>query len=100
MLTSVKQKQDNESCVLLIHPNQIEPSHVIYAPPEDDVAYATEVVEAFEKALEQGLASVAIEGRMIDWAVYRAEKDLLAKVELIAAKERQKAEKRRVHAAA
>ncbi len=85
---------------MLIHPNQIEPSHAIYAPPEDDVAYATEVVEAFEKALEQGLASVAIEGRMIDWAVYRAEKDLLAKVELIAAKERQKAEKRRVHAAA
>ena len=36
---------------------------------------------------------------MIDWAVYRAEKDLLAKVDLIAAKERQKAEKRRARAA-
>jgi citrate lyase subunit beta/citryl-CoA lyase len=84
---------------MLIHPNQIEPSHAIYAPHEEDVAYATEVVEAFEKALEEGLASVAIGGRMIDWAVYRSEKDLLAKVELIAAKERQKADRRRSRAA-
>ena len=83
---------------MLIHPNQIEPSHAIYAPLEEDVANATEVVEAFEKALEEGLASVAISGKMIDWAVYRAEKDLLAKVDLIAAKERQKAERRRTRA--
>ena len=80
---------------MLIHPNQIEPSHQIYAPPQEDVENATKVVEAFEKALEEGMASVAIDGRMIDWAVYRAEKDLLAKVELIAEKEQAKEARRR-----
>ena len=75
---------------MLIHPNQIEPAEKIYAPSAEDVEYAREVVEMFEDGMKKGLASVALRGKMIDWAVYRAEMDVLAKVDLIAEKERTK----------
>ena len=81
---------------MLIHPNQIEPAQEIYAPSKEDVDYAREVVAMFEEGVKEGKASVALRGKMIDWAVYRAESDVLAKVDLIAAKEERKKANRRV----
>jgi len=75
---------------MLIHPNQIEPAQEIYGPSEADVEHARKVVEVFEQGMKEGKASVALEGSMVDWAVYRAEMDLLAKVDLIAEKEARK----------
>lgn len=76
---------------MLIHPSQIEPSHEIYTPPEEDVEWAKEVVEVFEEeGIKKGSASVPYKGEMIDWPVYRRQKDLLAKAELIAEKEKAK----------
>jgi len=75
---------------MLIHPNQIGPAEEIYAPAKEDIEYAREVVAMFEEGMKEGKASVALRGKMIDWAVYRAEMDVLAKVDLIAEKEQRK----------
>lgn len=68
---------------MLIHPNQIEPSHKIYTPPKEEVDYAREVVEVFEEGMKQGSASVPLRGKMVDWAVYRTARDILAKADRI-----------------
>lgn len=81
---------------MLIHPNQIEPSEKIYAPAPADVERARGAIAAFEQGLKEGKASVAYEGRMVDWAVYRADMDLVAKVDLIAAKDADKKARRKV----
>ena len=81
---------------MLIHPNQIGPSEEIYGPAPEAVEYAREVVAMFLAAIAEGKASVALRGSMIDWAVYRAEADVLAKVDLIAEKEALKRAKRKV----
>ncbi len=81
---------------MLIHPGQIEPAQEIYGPAPADVEHAQRVVEVFEQGMKEGKASVALEGSMVDWAVYRAEMDLLAKVGLIAEKEARKKANRKV----
>lgn len=50
----------------LIHPSQIEPVHRAFAPTEQEVAWATEVVTAFDAAKAQGSGVVAVRGRMVD----------------------------------
>jgi citrate lyase subunit beta/citryl-CoA lyase len=49
-----------------IHPSQIEPIHRAFAPSEDDVAWATEVVKAFDEAKARGTGVVAVRGKMVD----------------------------------
>jgi citrate lyase subunit beta/citryl-CoA lyase len=68
---------------MLIHPSQIEISNEIYSPTQEQVEYAKEVVEMFEDALKQGLASVPLRGSMIDIAVYRREQDVLDRLKEI-----------------
>lgn len=68
---------------MLIHPAQIEPSHKAYAPTEEEVEYAKEVVDVFEKAVEEGRASVPLHGEMIDVAVYRTQLDVLGKARTV-----------------
>jgi citrate lyase subunit beta/citryl-CoA lyase len=68
---------------MLIHPNQIEPSHEAYAPNQEQGAYAREVKEVFEQALSEGKASIALRGQMIDVAVYRTQMDVLAAAEAV-----------------
>lgn len=50
----------------LIHPSQILPVHRAFAPAEDDVAWATEVVRAFEDAKVKGSGLVVVRGKMVD----------------------------------
>jgi citrate lyase subunit beta/citryl-CoA lyase len=49
-----------------IHPNQIEPIHRAFAPTDDEVAWATEVVQAFEEARTRGSGVVTVRGKMVD----------------------------------
>jgi citrate lyase subunit beta/citryl-CoA lyase len=81
---------------MLIHPNQIEPSNKYYLPPDELVEYAKEACAVFEEGMKKGSASVPLRGKMIDWAVYRANRDILAKMELVAERERIKAQRRKV----
>jgi len=78
---------------MLIHPNQIEPSHRIYTPAPDDVDWAKGVVEMFEKeAIPKGMAAVAYQGKMVDTPVYENAKTILAAMAEIEERERQRQE--------
>lgn len=56
---------------MLIHPSQIEPSHVIYTPAPEDVEWAEGVVKVFEEeGLAKGAAAVTYKGKMVDTPVY------------------------------
>jgi citrate lyase subunit beta/citryl-CoA lyase len=61
----------------LIHPNQILPVHRMFAPAEDEVAWAQEVIEAFEKATAKGAGLVVVRGKMVDEPVADQAREIL-----------------------
>ncbi|CAK9886635.1 MAG: Citrate lyase subunit beta [Candidatus Erwinia impunctatus] len=50
----------------LINPRQILPLHNAYAPTQEEVAYARQVVAAAEEGKQKGLGVVSLNGKMID----------------------------------
>jgi citrate lyase subunit beta/citryl-CoA lyase len=72
---------------LLIHPSQIEPVNKVFSPSEDEVKYASKMVEAFSQAEAKGLGAISLDGKMIDVANFRQAQDLIALAEAIAQKE-------------
>jgi len=50
----------------LIHPSQVEPCNVTWAPSPDEVQYAERVIEAFDAAVAEGKGVVTVDGRMIE----------------------------------
>jgi citrate lyase subunit beta/citryl-CoA lyase len=54
---------------MAIHPGHIAAIHRAFAPTEDEVGHATEVVEAFARAEAAGTAAITVGGRMIDYAM-------------------------------
>ena len=50
----------------LIHPKQLEPCNRVFAPSEDEVANAREVIEAFEEATAQGKGVATVRGKLIE----------------------------------
>jgi len=73
-----------------IHPDQVEILNRVFSPDPAKVAYARRVVEAFEKGLTQGTASVNVDGKMVDFPVYNRAKLILQRAEAIAELERKK----------
>ena len=55
---------------LLIHPCQIEPTHNVFTPSEEELDYCRKVVAAFQEAEKQGVAAVQVNGKMVDYPVY------------------------------
>ena len=79
---------------MLIHPDQIMPSHEIYTPSAEDVEWADGVVKVFEEeGLAKGKAAVTYKGKMVDTPVYDNARTILATRDEIAAfdKKRKKA---------
>ena len=73
---------------MLIHPSQIEVANRLYAPTDEEVAYARKVVKVFEEeGLAKGLASVPYEGKMVDTPVYVNAQGVIERFEEIKAKE-------------
>ena len=71
---------------MLIHPDQIMPSHEIYTPSKDDVEWAEGVVKVFEEeGLAKGKAAVSYKGKMVDTPVYDNARTILAIRDEIAA---------------
>ncbi len=67
---------------MLVHPSQIEPSNRIYSPSPEDVAWANEVVKAFEEeGIAKGLASISYKGQMVDTPVYDNARTILSTME-------------------
>lgn len=62
---------------LVIHPKQLELVHQVFAPTAKEVEVAKEIVEAFEKAEESGVASIKVGGQFVDYPVYKKAKKVL-----------------------
>ena len=50
----------------LVHPTQVEIANRVWAPDQDEIAYAHRVIEAFETATAGGKGVVTLDGRMIE----------------------------------
>ena len=64
-----------------IHPNQVDPVNAVYTPSAEEVAYARELVAAFEQAVAEGKGAVAFRGRMIDGPIADIERIVLARAQ-------------------
>jgi citrate lyase subunit beta / citryl-CoA lyase len=73
-----------------IHPAQVRPLNLYFAPSPPEVAAARRVVQAFEAAVSEGRASVGVDGRMVDIPVAERARRVIARSEAIAAKEAHK----------
>jgi len=62
----------------LIHPSQIEPANRLYSPAAAEVAESRRLIEAFDGAVARGHASVLFEGRMVDVAMAKAARNVIA----------------------
>jgi len=50
----------------VIHPKQIEPVNRVFTPSPEEIAQAKRIIEAFNKAQEQGIGVIALDGQMIE----------------------------------
>ena len=66
-----------------IHPSQIEIINESFGPSSEEVAYANQVVKAWQEAEAQGRGSLSLDGRMIDVPVVKRARNLLALAEQI-----------------
>ena len=56
---------------LCIHPNQTTIVNRIFTPTDKEVQWAKELVTTFEKAELEGLAAIQLNGKMVDYPVYK-----------------------------
>lgn len=64
--------------VAVMHPSHVPIANAVYRPTEEEVAYFTGLLEAFEAAEKAGLGAVAYKGAMIDYAMLPLAKEVLA----------------------
>lgn len=69
---------------MCIHPDQIPVANASFAPTAAQVEEARKFVTAFEEAEAQGLASIQLEGKFIDYPIVHAARRLLEKAAAIA----------------
>ncbi|MEO6880265.1 MAG: CoA ester lyase [Mycobacteriaceae bacterium] len=50
----------------LIHPSQVGPCNTVFAPTDDELAHAREVIAAFDAAQREGRGVATVDGRMIE----------------------------------
>ncbi|MDP3969366.1 MAG: CoA ester lyase [Nocardioides sp.] len=70
----------------IIHPGQVEPANVAFAPSEDDVEQAREMIQTFEEAQAAGKGVVTFRGKMIENLHVRDAQRILAFHEAITAR--------------
>lgn len=64
-----------------IHPGQIPVINEVFTPSPEVVAYQRKVLAAFEEAEASGKASIAVDGKMVDYAVARVARSIIARAE-------------------
>ncbi|MQA01807.1 MAG: CoA ester lyase [Streptosporangiales bacterium] len=62
-----------------IHPAQVPVIHDVFTPTDEEVVYQRDLLEKFEAALAEGSASIGVNGRMVDYAVARRARQILAR---------------------
>ena len=64
---------------LAIHPAQVSVINEVFTPTTEEVAHNRAILKLFEKAEAGGTASIGADGQMIDYAVARTARSLLAR---------------------
>lgn len=64
-----------------IHPSQVKIIKDVFKVDEDQLKYAKKVVKEFEKANAAGVASIKVDGKMVDYPIYYHAKMLLQGIE-------------------
>jgi citrate lyase subunit beta/citryl-CoA lyase len=67
-----------------IHPAQVEVINDVFTPAAEVVAYQKKVLAAFEEAEAEGKASIAVDGKMVDYAVARVARTIIARADAAA----------------
>jgi citrate lyase subunit beta/citryl-CoA lyase len=62
---------------MCIHPDQVTAANAAFTPDDAAVAQARRIVAAFEKAEEQGLASIQLDGQFIDYPIVQRARRVL-----------------------
>jgi citrate lyase subunit beta/citryl-CoA lyase len=65
-----------------IHPAQVAVINDVFTPSAEEVAHHRRIIEEFDRALEAGSASIAVDGKMVDYAVARVAREVIARAEL------------------
>lgn len=64
--------------VSVMHPTHVAIANAAFRPTEQEVAYYTGLLEAFEAAEKAGLGAVSYQGAMVDYAMLPLAKEVLA----------------------
>jgi len=64
-----------------IHPAQIPVINEVFSPSEELVDYQRRILDAFEQAEVEGKASIAVDGKMVDYAVARVARTIIERAE-------------------
>ena len=62
----------------VIHPKQIAPVKTAYAVPEAEVAYYKKISAEFATAEKAGIAAIAVDGKLVDYAMAQRARRVLA----------------------
>lgn len=57
------------SGISIIHPNQIDDANAAFTPSKEDIAYAQEVLAAFDAARARGEGAIAFRGQLLDFPI-------------------------------
>ena len=66
---------------LCIHPSQVSIANAAFLPSSEEIDRARRLLEAYDDAKAQGVASVAFEGQMVDEPVARQARRVLAQAD-------------------
>jgi citrate lyase subunit beta/citryl-CoA lyase len=72
-----RNRQLGFSGMLLIHPSHVAPVNQIFTPSVEELAYYRGLLDAMEKAEQQGTAAVAYQGAMVDIAMVKTAQQML-----------------------
>ncbi|AQU80497.1 CoA ester lyase [Planococcus faecalis] len=59
---------------LVIHPKQLDVVHQVFSTSDEEITRAKKIVEAFEKAEKEGIASIKVDGQFVDYPIYKKAK--------------------------
>ena len=63
---------------LCIHPDQVPVANAAYSPSEAEVSRSRRIIAAFAEAEAQGLASIQVEGRFVDYPIVERAQRIVA----------------------
>ncbi len=65
-----------------IHPSQVEIAQQVFSPDQEAIGSARKQKEAYERALEDGLGAINVDGVMVDAASIRIVQNLIDRADL------------------